>query len=70
MTQKDLEVMQFANNAFACFWFNYLKIEFYLLQGKWLTYHISRIISEKFSLPSFLPPDKISIAFYPLHPLF
>ena len=70
MTQKDVEGMQFANNAFACFWFNNLKIEFYLLQGKWLTYHRSQTISEKFSLPSFLPPDKIFIAFYSLHPLF
>ena len=62
--------MQFANNAFACFWFNNLKIEFCLLQGKWLTYHTSQTISEKFSLPSLLPPGKVFIAFHFPHPLF
>lgn len=47
--------MQFANNAFACFWFNNLKLNciFSKASKKLWT------ISEEFSLPYFLPSGEI-----------
>lgn len=63
--QEGLEGMKFANNAFAYFQFNNLKLNFIFSKA---TSQKLWTISEKFLLALFLPPDEIFIFHSELQP--